>query len=107
MSMQALPELIEAAARTGNPGAARDALGRLAEWTRAGGTDWGLGVEAQCRALLTEGEAAEPLYREALGRLGRTRMRPLLARAHLGYGDWRRRQRRPADARAPVLGACQ
>jgi DNA-binding CsgD family transcriptional regulator/tetratricopeptide (TPR) repeat protein len=107
MSMQALPELIEAAARTGNPGAARDALGRLAEWTRAGGTDWGLGVEAQCRALLTEGQAAEPLYREALGRLGRTRMRPMLARTHLVYGEWLRRQRRPADAREQLRGACQ
>ena len=107
MSMQALPELIEAAARTGNPGAARDALGRLAEWTRGGGTDWGLGIEARCRALLTEGEAAEPLYREAIGRLGRTRMRPMLARAHLVYGEWLRRQRRPADARAQLRTACQ
>ena len=107
MSMQALPELIEAAARTGNLGAARNALGRLAEWTRAGGTDWGLGIEARCRALLTEGEAAEPLYREALGRLGRTRMRPMLARTHLVYGEWLRGQRRPADARGQLRGACQ
>jgi DNA-binding CsgD family transcriptional regulator len=74
---------------------------------RAGGTDWGLGVEAQCRALLTEGQAAEPLYREALGRLGRTRMRPMLARTHLVYGEWLRRQRRPADAREQLRGACQ
>jgi DNA-binding CsgD family transcriptional regulator len=107
MSMQALPELIEAAARTGNPGAARHAIGRLAEWTRASGTDWGLGVEARCRALLTEGHAAEPLYREAIGRLGRTRMRPMLARTHLVYGEWLRRQRRPADARVQLRAACQ
>jgi len=107
MSMQALPELIEAAARTGNPGVAGDALGRLADWTRAGGTDWGLGVEAQCRALLTGGEAAEALYREALGRLERTRMRPMLARTHLVYGEWLRRQRRPADAREQLRGAYQ
>jgi DNA-binding CsgD family transcriptional regulator len=107
MSMQALPELVEAAARTGNPGAARDALGRLAEWTRAGDTDWGLGIEARCRALLTEGEAAEPLYREAIGRLGRTRMRPMLARTHLLYGEWLRRQRRPADAREQLRRAYQ
>jgi DNA-binding CsgD family transcriptional regulator len=107
MSMQALPELIEAAARTGNPDAARDALGRLAEWTRAGGTDWGLGIEARSRALLTEGQAAEPLYQEAIGRLGRTRMRPMLARTHLAYGEWLRRKRRPADAREQLRGAYQ
>ena len=107
MSMQALPELIEAAARSGNPDAARDALGRLAEWTWAGGTDWGLGIEARSRALLTEGQAAEPLYQEAIGRLGRTRMRPMLARTHLLYGEWLRRERRPADAREQLRGAYQ
>ena len=57
--MRVLPELIEAAVRTGNMAAARDALDRLAESTQAGGTDWGLGIEARCRALLSEGEAAE------------------------------------------------
>jgi DNA-binding CsgD family transcriptional regulator len=107
MSMQALPELIEAAARTGDLDAAHDALGRLAEWTRAGGTDWGLGMEARSRALLTEGQAAESLYQEAIGRLGRTRMRPMLARTHLLYGEWLRRERRPADAREQLRSACQ
>jgi DNA-binding CsgD family transcriptional regulator len=107
MSIQALPELAEAAARTGNPDVARDAVGRLAKWTRAGGTDWGLGIEARSRALLTEGQAAEPLYQEAISRLGRTRMRPELARAHLAYGEWLRRTRRPADAREQLRGAYQ
>jgi DNA-binding CsgD family transcriptional regulator len=105
--MRVLPELIEAAARTGNLGAARDAVGRLAEWTQAGGTNWGLGIEARCRALLTEGQAAETLYREGIGRLGGTRLRPELARAHLLYGEWLRRERRRTDARAQLRTAVQ
>jgi DNA-binding CsgD family transcriptional regulator len=106
-AMRALPELVEAAVRTGNPGVARDALGRLAEWTQASGTDWGLGIEARSRALLTEGEAAESLYREAIAQLGRARIRAELARAHLLYGEWLRRQRRRTDAREQLRTACQ
>ena len=107
LSLWALPELVEAAVRTGNGGLAGDALSRLAESARAGGTDWGLGTEAGCRALLAEGAAAEPLYQEAIDRLGRTPMRPMLARTHLLYGEWLRRQRRPADARGQLRTACQ
>ena len=103
--MWALPELIEAAARTGDTGIAGDALTRLAQFTQAGGTDFGLGVEARCRALLSGGEAAESLYREAIDRLGRTRLRPELARAHLLYGEWLRRERRPSDAREQLRTA--
>jgi hypothetical protein len=87
VSMWALPELIEAAAHTGSTRIARDALDRLTERTRIGGTDGGLGIEARCRALLSEGESAEGNYREAIDRLDRTRMRPELARAHLLYGS--------------------
>ena len=100
-----MPELIEAAAHTGSIRAARDALDLLAERARAGGTDWGLGLEARCRALLSEGQEAERLYLEAIARLGRTRLRPDLARAHLLYGEWLRRQRRRGEAREELRTA--
>jgi DNA-binding CsgD family transcriptional regulator len=94
-----LVELIEAAARSGKAELAVDAVGRLSPATAASGTDWALGLEARSRALLTEGEAAEPLYRRAIEALGRTRVRVELARAHLLYGEWLRRERRGLDAR--------
>ena len=105
MAMWALPELIEAATRTGNTHMASDALVRLAETTQAGGTDFGLGMEARSRALLSEGEAAEGCYREAIDRLGRTQLRPELARAHLLYGEWLRREGRRVDARTQLKTA--
>ena len=105
LSMWALPELVVAAARTGNTGLAYEALDQLSEWTRAGRTDWGLGVEARSRALVSEGDAADRLYREAIARLGRTGMRPDLARAHLLYGEWLRRQRRRGQARVQLRTA--
>ena len=104
-SMRALPELIEAAARSGNTGVAAEALERLAETTQAGGTDFGVGLEARSRALVSRGQAAEGCYREAIDRLGRTQLRPDLARAHLLYGEWLRRENRRADARAQLRTA--
>jgi DNA-binding CsgD family transcriptional regulator/tetratricopeptide (TPR) repeat protein len=104
LSVWALPELIEAAARTGNPHMANDALDLLTETTRAGGTDLGLGIEARCRALLSEGEVAEGHYREAISRLGRAR-RPEFARACLLYGEWLRRERRRGEAREQLRAA--
>jgi DNA-binding CsgD family transcriptional regulator len=94
-----LVELIEAAARSGAPERAADALERLATRTRASGTDWALGVEARSRALLTQDEAAEGLHQEAIERLQGTLVRVELARAHLVYGEWLRRERRRLDAR--------
>jgi DNA-binding CsgD family transcriptional regulator len=101
----ALPDLVEAAARTGNTRLAAGAVDRLAETTQPGGTDWGLGVEARSRALVSEGRAAEDLYREAIDRLGRTPLRPELGRAHLLYGEWLRRENRRTDARSQLRTA--
>jgi DNA-binding CsgD family transcriptional regulator len=94
-----LAELIEAAARGGEPDQGADALRLLRDATQASATDWALGTEARSHALLSSGEAAERRYREAIDRLGRTRLRPDLARAHLLYGEWLRRERRRQDAR--------
>jgi DNA-binding CsgD family transcriptional regulator len=104
-SMWALPELVEAAARVGDAELARQALDRLAETTQPAGTDFGLGIEARSRALLSDGESADVLYREAIGRLGRTHLRPELARAHLLHGEWLRREGRRVDAREQLHAA--
>jgi DNA-binding CsgD family transcriptional regulator len=100
-----LVELIEAAVRSGKPELAADALGQLSQTTAPSGTDWALGIEARSRALLTEGEAAETHYREAIERLARTRIRVELARTHLVYGEWLRRERRRLDAREQLRHA--
>jgi DNA-binding CsgD family transcriptional regulator len=94
-----LVEVVEAASRCGLPERATDAVRRLSESTSASGSDWALGVEARSRALVSEGETADRLYHEAIERLGRTRMRVDLARAHLVYGEWLRRKNRRTDAR--------
>jgi DNA-binding CsgD family transcriptional regulator len=101
----ALPELVEASVRVGDDERARDALERLATITQSCGTDWALGIEARCRALLGNGTSAEDRYREAIARLGRTRLRPELARAHLLYGEWLRRENRRVDARSELRAA--
>jgi DNA-binding CsgD family transcriptional regulator len=105
VSVWALSELIEAAARSDDMARARSALERLTEATCAAETDWGLGIAARSRALLSEGETAERLYQEAIERLGRTRLRPELARARLLYGEWLRREKRRVDARAQLRAA--
>jgi DNA-binding CsgD family transcriptional regulator len=105
VSPWALPELIEAAARTGQTDVAVDALERLVERTRAAGTDLAAGVEACSRALLLEAAAADDAYGEAIDALGRTTMRMLLARAQLLYGEWLRRENRRAESRAPLEAA--
>ena len=83
----------------------RDALARLTATTQPCDTDFARGIEARCRALLSDGAAAEELYREAIERLGRTRLRPDLARAHLLYGEWLRREGRRVDAREQLRTA--
>jgi DNA-binding CsgD family transcriptional regulator len=101
---QGLAELVEAAARVGAAERAADALARLEEVTRASDTDWGAGIRARSQALVST-DASEPLYREAIERLSRTRIRPQLARARLVYGEWLRREGRRVDARAELLQA--
>jgi DNA-binding CsgD family transcriptional regulator len=106
-SLWAAVELIEAATRSGLPEQAADALERVSDSTQASGSDWALGIEARSRALLSDGKTAEHLYREALDRLSRTRIRWALARAHLLYGEWLRRENRRTDAREQLRTAHQ
>ena len=95
----ALPELVEAAARTGARELAADADRLLTDRSGASGTDWALGIAARSHALVVEDECADDLYAEAIERLSRTRVAVDLARAHLLYGEWLRRQSRRVDAR--------
>jgi DNA-binding CsgD family transcriptional regulator len=105
VTARALPELVEAASRAGDTELAREALERLSETTQPCGNDLALGIEARSRALLRDGAPADTLYREAITRLGRTRLRPELARAHLLHGEWLRRQGRRVDAREQLRTA--
>jgi DNA-binding CsgD family transcriptional regulator len=99
LSVWSLPELVEAATRSGRRDVAHEAVERLAACTQAAGTELALGVEARARALVSDGELAEALHREAIERLGTCRLLLELARAHLGYGEWLRREQRRVDAR--------
>jgi DNA-binding CsgD family transcriptional regulator len=105
LSTWSLPQLVEAAVRSDQPELAEDAMRRLAQTTSASGTDWALGIEARSRALVSDDGGAEALYREALDHLGRTRLGAELARAHLLYGEWLRRQARRVDAREQLRAA--
>jgi hypothetical protein len=100
-----LVELIEAAARSGSPERGTAAMGRLSQSSSISGSDWALGIEARSRALLSDGETGDRLYREAIERLGRTWIRAELARAHLVYGEWLRREHRRTDAREQLRAA--
>jgi ATP/maltotriose-dependent transcriptional regulator MalT len=104
LSTWSLLELIEAAVRTGRRASATDAIQRLIELTQPSGTAWALGTLACMRAVVTEGVAAEPSYREAIDRLDQTEVRVMRARARLLYGEWLSGRNRPADARTQ-LGA--
>jgi DNA-binding CsgD family transcriptional regulator len=105
LSMWALSELVEAAARTGDAKLAGDALERLAQTTRPCANDFAVGIEARSRALLSDGAGAEDLYREAIDRLERTPLRPELARAHLLFGERLHQEGRRRDAREQLRTA--
>jgi ATP/maltotriose-dependent transcriptional regulator MalT len=100
-----VPELAEAASRTGEMALVKAALESLSEHVRVRPTAWALGIEARVRALLSEGDDAERLYRESIAHLSGTRVRAELARSHLLYGEWLRRERRRADAREQLRTA--
>jgi ATP/maltotriose-dependent transcriptional regulator MalT len=92
-------ELAEAASRTGDEALLAAALARSAERTRATATDWALGIDARLRALGSAGDVANVRYRESIERLGRTPLRVDLARSHLLYGEWLRREGHRVEAR--------
>jgi DNA-binding CsgD family transcriptional regulator len=100
-----LAEFVEAGARSGASDEAAAALRQLSERTSAAGSDWALGIQARSRALLSHGPAADTLYREAIDRLGRSRIAVHLARAHLVYGEWLRREQRRVEAREHLRAA--
>jgi DNA-binding CsgD family transcriptional regulator len=102
---RALPQLVEAALRAGQPQLAQAACARLCERAEAAGGDWALGIAARCRALVAGADEAEARYQEAIERLGRTQAAPERARAHLLYGEWLRRQRRRRQAREELRAA--
>jgi DNA-binding CsgD family transcriptional regulator len=102
-----LVELIEAGVRSGATDATSAALERLSARTQASGTDWARGIDAGSRALLSDTQDAEPLYREAVECLGRCRGVVHLARARLLYGEWLRRENRRVDAREELRAAYQ
>ena len=105
VSMWSLSEQIEAGTRSGHADVAARALARLGEHVRGSEADWARGIEARGLALMSDGDAAERRYREAIERLQRTRLRPELARAHLLFGEWLRREGRRADAREQLRTA--
>lgn len=100
-----LPELVEAAARSGEPEIAREALEQLTMRTSLSGTQWAAGIEARSRALISDDDDAERFYTEAIERLGRCRITVHLSRARLIYGEWLRRQNRRSDAREQLRAA--
>jgi DNA-binding CsgD family transcriptional regulator/tetratricopeptide (TPR) repeat protein len=100
-----LPELIEAAVRTGRRAEAEAAFERLRQTTDPAGTDWAVGIQCRSEALLADGDAAEVAYRAAIDHLARSGVRSELARAHLLYGEWLRRENRRVDARAQLRTA--
>jgi DNA-binding CsgD family transcriptional regulator len=94
-----VPELAEAAYRTGDTTLVVTILEWLSERTRVTPGNWPLGIEARLRAFLSEGAEADGWYQQSVTRLRDTRLRTELARSLLLYGEWLRRERRRAEAR--------
>ena len=105
LATSSIVELVEAAAHSGRPARAAGAARQLDEMAQASGTDWALGTAAGAKAMVSEGPAADALYRESIERLGRTEVRVVLARKRLLYGEWLRREGRRLDARRQLGSA--
>ena len=105
LSLQSTVELIEASVRLGRPAHAAEAVRRISDMAQASGTDWALGTSAGAHALVSDGQVADALYREAIERLGNTEVRMDTARVRLLYGEWLRRENRRVDARAQLTTA--
>jgi DNA-binding CsgD family transcriptional regulator len=105
LSAQALPEIVEAAVRGGDPDLARSALARLEQRADASNLPWGRGLLARCRAMTSDDDEAEGLYVDALGSLAMTEIRTEQARTHLLFGEWLRRRNRLIDARGQLRAA--
>jgi DNA-binding CsgD family transcriptional regulator len=104
LSTFALPELVEAAVRSGEHELAVAAVDQLADRTISG-TEWARGMLARSQALISSDTGAEPLYRAAIEHLQNCRAAPHLGRARLLYGEWLRRQNRRRDARSQLRSA--
>ena len=108
LSYQSGPDvLIEAAVRCGDRTAATAALDAVAPWWQACETHWSLGLLARSRALLADDINAEDGYRLSIEHLRQCQVSSELARSHLVYGEWLRRQRRRRGAREQLRAACE
>jgi DNA-binding CsgD family transcriptional regulator len=102
MGALVIPELVEAASRTGNVELLVAARDWMAVRAKATPTPWALGIASRIGALMSDGDVAESLYRESLEHLGHTQVGLEVARGHLIYGEWLRRQNRRIDARGEL-----
>jgi len=102
-----LPEVVEAAARVGEAPAAQAAIARLSERAQASGTPWAMGMLARSQALVAPAAQAESYFVDAIAILAITPMRVELARAHLLFGEWLRRQKRRREAKRQLLTALE
>jgi DNA-binding CsgD family transcriptional regulator len=102
---QALPDLVEASVRAGRSELAEGALEQLAERASASPTALAQGLLARSQAVLDITDETQERYEEAIRLLGGTRAVPHLARTHLLYGEWLRRQRLRREARDQLRAA--
>jgi DNA-binding CsgD family transcriptional regulator/tetratricopeptide (TPR) repeat protein len=107
IALYAVPDLVEAAVRAGQPDRCRD---RLDAWLAVSDPSRDPAVAAltaRCRALVATGPGAAGQFEEALG-LHAAAQQPFgHARTQLLYGEWLRRQRRRTQARPHLRDALE